>query len=161
MYIAAAEKTVQFPFPRGLTHLCKDASTQAHMLVRRQQVQRIEAKRKVLIATVACHAIAEIACTLAAIHDQICHIICLLQPRPFPLRLFSKIIFVDPCIRIDSTIRRVPCAAPGLGKQLRIRDCSASDKKILLHHLGSSISARIASSAARICFFIEPSSTWS
>lgn len=32
MYIAAAEKTVQFPFPRGLTHLCKDASTQAHML---------------------------------------------------------------------------------------------------------------------------------
>ena len=61
MYIAAAEKTVQFPFPRGLTHLCKDASTQAHMLVRRQQVQRIEAKRKVLIATVACRAIAEIA----------------------------------------------------------------------------------------------------
>lgn len=122
MYIAAAEKTVQFPFPRGLTHLCKDASTQAHMLVRRQQVQRIEAKRKVLIATVACRAIAEIACTLAAVHDQICHIICLLQPRPFPLRLFSKIIFVDPCIRIDSTIRRVPCAAPGLGKQLRIRD---------------------------------------
>ena len=34
-------------------------------------------------------------------------------------------------------------------------------KKILLHHLGSSISARIASSAARICFFIGPSSTWS
>lgn len=31
MYIAAAEKTVQFPFPRGLTHLCKDASTQANM----------------------------------------------------------------------------------------------------------------------------------
>ena len=168
--VAAAKKLMQTSAATFPGNKIEGLSAKAQPLERRQNIQGIQAEREVLIRAMRRGTNAHISSAAVSIHQKINLLFRIRNTLPVLLQVPGKVKVVDHRIGIDAPICCVPGFSSGLGQNRRVRKNSfpKGNFQFSIFHFQLSIvqrsrsmAAQTASSLARICFFMGPSSTWS